>query len=171
MGRPTLSHHARQGGLYERIRPGLYRLRRFPSSPHEHVIAAWLPLREDGAVVSHESALQLFGLSDIIPRAVHLTLPRSKRGLRRRPGVQLHAIEDPPGAKEIRQLGAVLVTTPERSIVDALASGSQPEQIELAIQQAVERGLMTPERVRRAATGRSGRVRKQVDHILERLLA
>ena len=162
----TLSYHARPGGRYERVRSGLYRLRNFPSSPHEEVVASWLPLRDDGAVVSHESALELYGLSDIIPRAVHLTVPRSKRGHRRRQGVQLHAVENPPGPKEVRQLGAVMVTTPERSIVDALAAGSQPEQVELAIQQAIQRGLTTPDRLRRAATGRSTRVRTQVDRVL-----
>src|SRR5688572_10424017 len=40
MDRSTLRHHARPGGRYERIRRGLYRLRHFPSSPHEHVVAA-----------------------------------------------------------------------------------------------------------------------------------
>lgn len=165
----TLSHHARPGGRYERVRSGLYRLRNFPTGQHEEVVASWLPLRHDGAVVSHESALALYGLSDIIPRAVHLTLPRSKRGHRRRQGVQLHAIENPPGPEEVRQLGAVVVTTPERSIIDSLAAGSQPEQIELAIQQAIERGLTTPLRLRRATTGRSARVRKYVDRVLDEL--
>ncbi|HZJ09442.1 MAG TPA: hypothetical protein VFD39_07100 [Trueperaceae bacterium] len=162
----TLSHHARDGGRFERINTGLYRLRHFPTSQHEHVVAAWLPLRAGGGVVSHESALELYELSDVIPRAVHITLPRSKRGNRRRTGVQLHALEQPPGPKEVRRIGPVVATTPERSIVDALASGSQPEQIELAIQQALDRGLTTPERLRRAATERSRRVREQLCQFL-----
>lgn len=45
MDRSTLSHHARPGGRYLRLGRGVYRLRHFPSSPHEHVMAAWLPLR------------------------------------------------------------------------------------------------------------------------------
>src|SRR6059036_2813522 len=69
MDRSTLRHHARPGGRYERARRGLYRLRHFPSSPHEHVVAAWLPLRDAGGVVSHESALELYDLSDVIPTA------------------------------------------------------------------------------------------------------
>ena len=44
MDRSTLRHHARPGGRYERVRRGLYRLRHFPSSPHEHVVAGWLDL-------------------------------------------------------------------------------------------------------------------------------
>src|SRR5688572_15875617 len=89
MDRSTLRHHARPGGRYERFRRGLYRLRHFPSSQHEHVVAAWLVLPSP-AVVSHESALELYELSDVIPNAVHITLPRAKRGQRARPGVRFH---------------------------------------------------------------------------------
>ena len=48
MDRSTLSHHARPGGRYERVGRGVYRLRHFPTSPLEHVVAAWLPLRPAG---------------------------------------------------------------------------------------------------------------------------
>jgi predicted transcriptional regulator of viral defense system len=167
MDRSTLHFHARPGGRFERVRRGLYRLRRFPSSPGEHVMAAWLPLRASGAVVSHESALELLGLSDVIPDAVHLTVPRSERGLRRREGVRLHTTEDPPGAKEIQTIAGLPVTRAERSILDALEIGAQPEQIGMAIGQAQERGLTTPRRLRRAAAGRSERVRRFVERSLE----
>jgi predicted transcriptional regulator of viral defense system len=167
MDRSTLHFHARPGGRYERARRGLYRLRHFPSSPHEHVMTAWLPLRGAGAVVSHESALELLGLSDVIPDAVNLTVPRSERGLRRRDGVRLHTADRPPGPKEIQTIAGLPVTRPERSIVDALDSGAQPEQIELAIGQALERGLTTPSRLRRAAGLRSARVRQFVERKLD----
>ena len=73
MDRSTLRHHARPDGRYERVRRGLYRFRHFPSSQHEYVVAAWLALPRS-AVVSHESALELYELSDVIPNAVHITL-------------------------------------------------------------------------------------------------
>src|SRR3954451_8808494 len=72
MDRSTLRHHARPGGRYERGRRRLYRLRHFPSSSYEHVMAAWLPLRDAGAVVSHESAVDLHRLFDVIPNAIRL---------------------------------------------------------------------------------------------------
>src|SRR5262249_51171790 len=118
MDRATLRHHARPGGRYERVGRGGYRLRHFPPSPPEHVVAAWLPLRGNGAVVSHESALELNDLSDVIPDAVHLTVPRSERGIRPRAGVQLHTSEHPPQGREIRQIAGLPVTGPERSIFD-----------------------------------------------------
>lgn len=167
MDRATLRHHARPGGRYQRVGRGLYRLRHFPTGSHEHVMAAWLPLRGRGAVVSHESALELHDLSDVIPDVVHLTVPRSERGLRRRAGVQLHTSEHPPGIKEIRQIGGLPVTVPERSIFDALESGAQPEQIEMAIHQALDRGMTTPSRLLRSAASRPERMRKFVERVVE----
>jgi predicted transcriptional regulator of viral defense system len=166
MDRSTLRYHARPGGRYGRVRRGLYRLRHFPTTPHEHVVAAWLPLRDAGGVVSHESALELWDLSDVIPEAVHVSLPRAKRGQRPRPGVRLHALERPPGASERRRIYGVPVTTPERSIVDSLEAGVQPEQIEMAVRQALESGLTTRRRLREAASGRSARVREFVEAAL-----
>jgi predicted transcriptional regulator of viral defense system len=171
MDRSTLRHHARPAGRYERVRPGLFRLRYYPSSPRDHVMAAWLPLRDSGAVVSHESALDLHDLSDVIPDAVHLTVPRSERGLRRRTGVQLHTAYRPPTKKEIQTVGGLPVTNPERSIVDALDAGAQPEQIELAIRQALDRGLTTPRRLRTTAAFRSERVHKTIERNLEEIAA
>lgn len=162
----TLRHHARPGGRYVRIRRGLYRLRHFPSGPDDELIAAWIPLRGAGAVVSHESALRLYDLSDVMPTAMHFSVPRAKRGQRPRPGVKLHSLESPPKKSEVRELGGMLVTTPERSIVDSLESGTQLEQVELAIDQAIDRGLSTPRRLRAAAADRSSRVRKFIEQAL-----
>ena len=166
MDRSTLSRHARPGGRYVRVRQGLYRLRHFPSSSHEHVVATWLGVGDPDAAISHESALELYDLSDVIPTAVHVSVPRSKRGRRPRAGVRFHTLERPPSSQEVRQLHGIPVTSPERTIVDALAAGSQPEQIELAIAQALERGLTTPRRLRAAAEHRSARVRNLVEHAL-----
>jgi predicted transcriptional regulator of viral defense system len=167
----TLRHHARPGGRYLRAHRGLYRFRQFPSSPHEHVVAGWLPLRDAGAVISHESALELYGLSDAIPDAIHLSLPRSERGQRRRTGVRLHTLNRPPEKAEVRSVAGLPVTSPERSIVDALAAGTQPEQIEIAVHQALARGLTTPRRLRAAASPRSAQVRKFIERNLDEISA
>ena len=166
MDRSTLAHHARPGGRYERVRRGLYRLRHFPTSDHEHVVAAWLPLRGADAVVSHESALELHELSDVIPAWVHLSVPRAQRGQRPRTGVRLHTFERSPGPSEVQIVRGLPTTSPARSIVDSLQAGTQPEQVALAVRQALERGMTTPRRLRSAAVGRSDRVRGFVEQIL-----
>ncbi len=163
MDRSTLAHHARPGGRYERARRGLYRLRHFPTSQHEHVMAAWLPLGGAGAVVSHVSALELYGLSDLIPDAVHVSVPRAKRGQRPRPGVRIHTVGVPIGPSDARSVDGMPVTSPERTIVDCLESGVQPDQVRLAIRQALDRGLTTPRRLAHAAIGHGRPVRQVVD--------
>jgi len=60
----------------------------------------------------------------------------------------------------------VPTTVPERSIVDSLQAGTQPEQVALAMRQALERGLTTPRLLRAAAAGRSDRVRGFVERVL-----
>jgi predicted transcriptional regulator of viral defense system len=166
MDRSTLGYHARPGGRYERVRRGLFRLRHFPSSQYEHVVAAWLSLRETPAVVSHESALELYGLSDVIPSAVHISLPRAKRGQRPRPGVRFHTLERAPSPSERRLIMGMPVTSPERTIVDSLQAGTQPEQVELAVRQALDRGLTTPKRMRAALAGRPARVSGLIEHAI-----
>jgi len=167
----TLRHHARPGGRFERVRRGLYRLKYFPVSPNEHIMAAWLPLRDAGAVVSHDSALELYGLSDVIPGAVHLLLPRSQRGQRGRPGVRLHTAESQLDPSEMRWITGLPVASPERTIVDCAVAGVQPEQVELAVEQALARGLTTVPRLRGAASGRPRRVRALVESSIERCSA
>lgn len=166
MDRSTLHHHARPGGRYERVRRGLYRLRHFPTSPYEHVVAAWLPLQQAGTVVSHASALELYELSDVITDAVHVSVPRAMRGQRPRAGVRIHTHAEPV---EVRTMAGVPVTSPERGVVDTLEDGAQPEQIELAIRQALDRGLTTANRLRTAAANRSAHVRVLVNDAIRQV--
>lgn len=155
--RALLSHHAKSG-RFIRIRHGLYRLREYPSSPREHVLAAWLAVGKDIAVVSHESALDLLDLSDIIPDAVHLTVPRSRRSLPSLPGVRAHTTDRPITRSERQVREGMVITSAARSILDAAEKAADPEQIELAVAQAIERGLTTGEEPRQAASDRSRRV-------------
>ena len=110
---------------------------------------------------------ELHGLSDVIPDTIHLSLPRSGRGQRPRPGVRLHTLNAPPAKREICEVAGLPVTRPERTILDAIATGTQPEQIQMAIRQALERGLTTPRRLRTAATRGSARARKLIERTLE----
>src|SRR3712207_329921 len=106
----------------------LFRSRDFPFSPHEDVVAAWLATGKDVAVVSHESALDLWDLSDVVPDVVHLTVPRARRSLANRPppGVVVHTTARPWGDGEVRSHEAVRLTSPERTILDAAEAGTQP---------------------------------------------
>jgi predicted transcriptional regulator of viral defense system len=163
-----LTHHVRSG-RFRRVHRGVYRLRDFPSSSHEDVAAAWLAVGRDSGVVSHESALALHELSDVVPAAIHLTVPRSRRYLPALPGVRLHTITRPPSANDVVERDGIQTTAPVRTILDAAESGVGPEQIEIAVGQAVRRGLLLPEQLSAAAQARSGRVRQLIARALSEL--
>jgi predicted transcriptional regulator of viral defense system len=164
--RNALRHHAREGGRLERASRGLYRLRFYPSSPFDHILAAWVLAGPEIAVVSHESALELYDLSDVVPSKVHLTLPRRYRHRAAPVGVRLHFPREPLTDAEVRRVQGLPSTSPERTILDALEAGTQLEQIEMAVHQAVERALTTPKRLRAAAQGRPSRLRTFIERPL-----
>lgn len=141
--RSTLSYHAGEGGTLERVGHAVYRLRRYPSSPHGHVIAAWLALSRADAVVSHVSALELLELTDLIADEVHVTLPRSKRGSTVPEGVQPHYTERPPMRQERKRAMGVPVTSVERTIADVVRASGWTEQVDVAVRQALQRGQTT----------------------------
>lgn len=142
-------------GRYERAHRGLYRLRDYPGSSHEDVRAKWLTVGSDRAVVAHESALELHGLSDVLPNTVHLLVSRSDRGLNPPEGTTLHTTKARLGRSEVVIREGMRVTAPARSITNAAAAGTAPEQIKIAVRQALEQGL-PPRRSLLASAERGG---------------
>lgn len=161
ISRELLSHHANRG-RFIRMQRGLYRYRDYPPSPHEDVMAAWLAIGKDIAVVSHDSALDLLELSNVIPDAIHLTLPRSKRYLRPPQGTAIHTTLKPIPREETIIRDGIRLTSPTRTILDSAEIGVAPEQVEMAIRQSLRRGLTTSEILRVGAEARSRRVAELV---------
>jgi predicted transcriptional regulator of viral defense system len=136
-----LMHHVRSG-RFARARRGIYRLVYFPACDHEDLVVAWL-WSERAGVVSHQTALALHGLSDILPAHIHLTIPSAWRRRRFRvPGdVVLHHADVPP--EDRAWFGAVPTTNPRRSLNDCAREGLSPDLLRQAARQAVRRGLVT----------------------------
>jgi predicted transcriptional regulator of viral defense system len=158
-------------GKYQRVRRGLYRLRDYPTAPREEVAAAWLAAGRDVAVVSHESALELLDLSDVIPNAIHLTVPRSKRYLSIGPDVKIHTVSKPFGPLDVIQREGIRVTSATRTILDSVETGTALEQIEMAIWQATVRGLTTRDMLSAASEDRHAWARRFVAQTLQWLQA
>lgn len=161
-----LAHHARTG-RFKRLRRGLYRLSDYPAGEHDEVRAAWLTVGADRSVVSHESALELHGLSDILPNTVHLLVSRKHRGIRPPTNVVLHTATTPVPASEIVTRNGIRVTTPARAITDAASSGTAPEQIQMAIREAVEQGRATPHQLTDQAERHGGQAAALVRRTLK----
>jgi len=161
VSRQLLDHHIRRG-RFERIRRGLYRVQGFPSAEHDDMREAWIAVSGTNAVLSHDSALALLDLSDNIPDAVHLLVPRRHRGLRRPPGVLLHTRPDDEDIATVWRDGLPL-TAPARTLLD-VASRIQPEQLSMAVTQGLRRGLLTVDQLQEEAE------RRHKQHAIEAVL-
>jgi predicted transcriptional regulator of viral defense system len=136
-----LLKHSRAGRV-TRMRRGIYRLVHFPAGEHEDLVTAWL-WSERAGVISHQTAMALYGLSDALPANVHLTLPRSWRSRRLRipEGVVLHHADVPQDDRT--WFGPVPTTSPRRSLNDCARANLPPDILRQAAQQAFRRGLVT----------------------------
>ncbi len=164
---PQLVGYHADHGRFERVRRGLYRLRDYPSSPREEVTAAWLAAGKESAMVSHESALEVLGLSDVVATTIHLLVPRARHWVRALPGVTVHTTANTLAPDEIVTRQGMRITAPMRTILDVADSGTAPEQIIMAVEQARERGMIVAMPLRQAAAGRDRRVRGLIDRALQ----
>lgn len=158
----SLAYHSGTGFI-ERLGRGVYRLADFPPSPREPLIAAAAALGKD-AVVSHDSALQLYGVSDVAPSRLHFTIPRTRRYVAAPAGnVELHTTTRPFAPGDVVQHEGFRATSLARSIVDAARAHTGPEQIVMAVREGIRRGLLAPHQIERAAQNASKRVRDLIE--------
>lgn len=133
-------------GRVRRVRRGIYRIVHYPPGEHEELAEIWLWSKQAG-VFSHETALALHELSDVLPKRVHLSVPAEwrRRRLRVPRGVVLHHTTVRP--EERAWFGAVPVTEPGRTLLDCAQAHLSPDLLAQAFQQARSRGLVSPERL------------------------
>ena len=124
------------------MRRGIYRLVHFPTSEHEDLVIAWL-WAEQAGVFSHETALTLYDLSDVLPGKVHMTIPASwrRRRLRVPAGLVLHYADI--GDADRTGFSAVPITSPCRTLRDCIEANVSPEIVRQAVLQARRRGLIS----------------------------
>jgi predicted transcriptional regulator of viral defense system len=158
--RSLLSYHLGTG-RFERVRPRVYRLVQFPASPHEDLYVAWLQAGPD-AVISHDSALALYDLSDLLPHQIQVTVPRTAS--RRRRGLRLHTKRLDP--EDVTRYEGLPVTTVVRTLVDVTAAGLADEQVRQATWEALRRGLVSRESLLRLAASHGGRIGRIVEETL-----
>jgi hypothetical protein len=103
------------------------------------------------------------GPSDIIPDAIHLTVPRTFRKLTPTPGVTVHTTVRPVRPSDIVTRDGLRLTHAARTIADVAESGLAPDQVQRAVGSAIQRGLSTIRQLRAAASDRGRRVQNLVD--------
>jgi predicted transcriptional regulator of viral defense system len=136
---------ARRGRL-ERMSRGVYRIAHFPADRlaqyREAVLWAQASQGPKRVALSHETALLLYGISDVNPSRIHLTVPMSARLRREHPEwIVIHRANLSP--QEISQHEGMPVTSVERSVMDVLSTTHRADIACLAITDARRTGLLT----------------------------
>jgi predicted transcriptional regulator of viral defense system len=138
---PQLLRKHIQAGRIARVRRGIYRLVHYPAGENEDLVVVWLWSERQG-VFSHQTALGLHGLSDVLPSKIHLSVPAawSSRRLRVPTGVIVHYADIPKSERS--WFGAVPVTSPFRTLQDCSRDKISPELLQQAARDALARGLV-----------------------------
>lgn len=111
-----------------------------PRGEHDDLAAAvaWATGR---GVISHESALTLHGLAAVNPSRIHLTVPRENHP-RAAGGEMYRTHRRDLALSDVTQVDSLPVTTVARTIRDCMATGTDPYQLRLAIDQADRDGTL-----------------------------
>ncbi len=135
--------HYKQSGQWLEIDRGVFRLAQFPNSSDEDYVrwSLWSRDRngETQAIISHESALAIHNLSDVMPSKIHFTVPP---GFRKKTPKEciIHRGRVPVDEKEQRE--GFVVTKPLRTILDSAEANLSIDYLDQAIQEASDKGLV-----------------------------
>lgn len=144
-------------GTLVRAAHGVYRFSRYPVGEHDNLMLAVLWTRVPEAVLSHETALDVYGISDINPNRIHLTVGRHRR-FRRKGGLDYVVHHEDLAPPQVGWWQEIPTVTPATAIEQCSTYGT-PTYL---LRQAIERGhaqgyLMEAERDELAAALESRR--------------
>jgi predicted transcriptional regulator of viral defense system len=142
---PAQAHHVNAGN-WLRVDRGIFRLVDWVPDVHDD-LARWVLWSKHRAVVSHETALGVYGVGEFESPRVHLTVPRNFR--MSHDAVVLHQTDLPdddtttgPGFR---------LTTLTRSLIDVAAGHADPDQLARALGEATALGTFTQRQLRSRA--------------------
>jgi predicted transcriptional regulator of viral defense system len=149
----TLARMAERGTLV-RASHGVYRVPLIPVGPLDQYMEATLWPRGVRGTLSHETALDLYDLSDVSPAKIHITVPRAHRVQRAVPALYVVHRADLRD-DEITAFEGIPIVTPARAVLDAHAASLGPALIAQAIDDGQRRGVFDREQAAqlRDATG------------------
>jgi predicted transcriptional regulator of viral defense system len=146
----THSYHVNVGNWVREHR-GIYRLADFPAAERPDLMLwyLWSQNRKEvpEGTYSHDTALSLHELSDIMPSKLHMTVPKHFRRNSRIPEVLiLHRADLNESDNE--QMHGMRVTRPLRTVLDLLQIDHVDRSlIRQAIDEAMRRGLITGKQI------------------------
>ena len=136
-----------QSGEWIKEMRGIYRLTHYPITERPELVlwSLWSCNRKGVAqgIWSHQTALDIYELSDVMPSKMHMSVPPNFRRRSDIPRVlNLHYLDIPKSDIEIRQ--GYALTKPLRTLIDIIDEGKLAEdQIVQALKEALKRGLIS----------------------------
>ena len=135
-----------QRGKLERVARGVYRIPYFPadrlSQYREAVLWARASQGPEQVALSHETALGVYGISDVNPSRVHLTVPKDARLRRRKPKwIVIHRGDLTP--TDLTTHEGLPVTTVPKSVLDVMNSTGRLGVARQAIKDARKEGYIS----------------------------
>ena len=135
-----------QAGNWIREHRGIYGLTSFPRGERPDLMLWSLWSRNRGEVTqgvySHQTALSLYDLSDVMPVKLHMTVPKNFRRNSEIPHVLVLHFAD-LSQSDIGAVHGVRATKPIRTILDLLEGGDTPlATLRQALREGLRRGLI-----------------------------
>lgn len=131
-----------QRGTLERAAFGVYRFPRYPVSEQDSYILAVLWTRAPEACLSHETALDVYGISDINPNRIHVTVGKQRR-LRRSSGEGYVIHHEDLTAEQIGWWQEIPTVTTATAIAQCIAIGTPTYLLRQAIENGRAQGRIT----------------------------
>lgn len=121
-------------GTLHRVAHGVYRFPQYPVGEYDNLMLAVLWTRVPEAALSHETALDVYGISDLNPNRIHLTVGQHRRF--RRAGYDYVVYYENLAPESIGWWQEIPTVTPATAIAQCLTLGT-PTHL---LRQAIERG-------------------------------
>jgi predicted transcriptional regulator of viral defense system len=150
---PKRNYHVHTGNWVREHR-GIFRLALHPLPSRPDLVFWWLWSRnrqdEPQAIYSHQTALSLHELTDVMPSRVHMSVPRDFRRSAPIPKALALQLADVPAA-EVEIVDGVPVTKALRTLLDVASAEAVPiEDLRAAFAEAKRTGKITPSEIAEA---------------------
>lgn len=148
-------HRYVSSGQWMKEQRGIYRLTHYPITSHSELVlwALWSQNKKGiiQGVWSHETALEIYEISDVMPDKMHLTVPMNFRKSTEIPKQLILHFEDLSDSDVVAQQG-YLITTPLKTLITLVNEDKLSKDLIIqALQEALQKGLSSRKDLNQAA--------------------
>ena len=129
-------------GTLQRATFGVYRFPHYPVSPYDPYMVAVLWTRAPEACLSHETALDAYGISDVNPGMIHVTVARHRR-LRRSSGEGYVVHRQDLTPQQVGWWQEIPTVTPATAIAQCITDGTPTYLLRQALERGYDQGYLT----------------------------